>query len=270
VKEEHQMSQPPSTGYFRNGLPYNRVGGGPRTLVIFQGLVFENKPLSSSMTRLYSRYYKYLAADFTTYIVLRRPGLPTDYSLQNMADDYATMIQEEFGEPVDVIGVSTGGSIVQHFAADHPDLVRKLVIHSSAYTLSESTKSMQLRVGSLARQRQWRAAYATMLSPMRYPKPVIWIGSLLAGMFGAPEDPSDLVVTIEAEDRFNFKDRLHQITAPTLVVAGEEDPFYSPALFRETAAGIPNAKLCLYPNMGHPAGGKQFQRDVLAFLREEA
>jgi pimeloyl-ACP methyl ester carboxylesterase len=107
-----------------------------------------------------------------------------------------------------------------------------------------------------------------MLSPTRYPRPVIWIGSFLAGMFGAPEDPSDVVVTIEAEDRFNFKDRLHEITATTLVVAGEEDPFYGPTLFRETAAGIPNARLILYPGMGHPASGKQFRQDVLAFLRE--
>jgi len=262
------MTQSKSAGYFRNGLPYNRIGAGPRTLVIFQGLVFENKPLPASMTWLYSRYYKYLEKDFTTYIVLRKPGLPADYSLQNMADDYAAMIQEEFGKPVDIIGVSTGGSIAHYFAADHPDLVRKLVIHSSAYKLSDLTRNIQKRVGDLARQRQWRAAYAAMLSPTRYPRPVIWIGSFLASMFGAPEDPSDVVVTIETEDRFNFKDRLHEITATTLVVAGEEDPFYSPTLFRETAAGIPNARLILYPGMGHPASGKQFRRDVLAFLRE--
>jgi pimeloyl-ACP methyl ester carboxylesterase len=264
------MSQTPTTGYFRSGLPYNRVGSGPRTLVIFQGLVFENKPLPASMTWLYSRYYKYLEEKFTTYIVLRKPGLPAEYSLQNMADDYATMIQEEFGEPVDVSGVSTGGSIAQHFAADHPDLVRDLIIHSSAYTLSDLARSIQKRVGDLACQRQWRAAYATMLSPTRYPRLVIWIGSFLAGMIGAPKDPSDVVVTIEAEDKFNFKDRLHEITAPTLVVAGEEDPYYSPTLFRETAAGIPNARLILYPGRGHPASGKQFRQDVLAFLRENA
>ncbi len=73
----------------------------------------------------------------------------------------------------------------------------------------------------------------------------------------------------EAEDAHNFRDRLAQITAPTLLVAGDQDPFYTPTQFRETAAGIPDARLCLYPNMGHPASGKQFQRDVLAFLKED-
>jgi hypothetical protein len=95
-------------GYFHNGIPYNQVGHGSRILVIFQGLLFENKPLPSFMTPLYDRYYQYLAEDYTTYIILRRPGMPDGYSLQNMADDYAAMIKEEFEQPVDVIGISTG------------------------------------------------------------------------------------------------------------------------------------------------------------------
>jgi hypothetical protein len=45
-------------------------------------------------------------------------------------------------------------------------------------------------------------------------------------------------------------------------------PFYTPALFRETAAGIPHARLVLYEKMRHPAIGKQFEREVLAFLKE--
>lgn len=36
----------------------------------------------------------------------------------------------------------------------------------------------------------------------------------------------------------------------------------------QPAAGIPNAQLILYPGMGHPASGKQFRQDLLAFLRE--
>lgn len=41
-----------TTGYFRSGLPYNRLGHGPRILVVFQGLLFENKPLTGLSARL--------------------------------------------------------------------------------------------------------------------------------------------------------------------------------------------------------------------------
>jgi pimeloyl-ACP methyl ester carboxylesterase len=85
---------------------------------------------------------------------------------------------------------------------------------------------------------------------------------------GAPDDPSDFVRTIEAEDAFDFHDRLGEITAPTLVVAGAEDPGYSPELFARTAHAIPNGRLVLYPGMGHPARGPRFARDLLAFLDE--
>ncbi len=56
--------------------------------------------------------------------------------------------------------------------------------------------------------------------------------------------------------------------APTLVVAGDKDPFYTEALFRETAEGIPHARLILYKGMGHPAAGKQFEQDVLNSLKK--
>ena len=96
--------------------------------------------------------------------------------------------------------------------------------------------------------------------------PMAALGAFLMGTLGAPKDPSDLVTVIEAEDKHAFKNRLLEIKAPTLVIAGDRDPFYSESLFRETAAGIPNARLVLYTGVGHPAGGKRFGRDVRAFL----
>jgi pimeloyl-ACP methyl ester carboxylesterase len=265
----------PTAGYFRGGLPYNRSGHGPHPLVVFQGLLPENKPQPGLMVRLF-RFYKFLEEEYTVYEVLRRPGMPRGYTMKDMADDYASMIREEFGGPIDVIGVSTGGSIAQHFAADHPDLVRRLVIHSSAYALSDEARRWQMRVAHLAQQRRWVRASAVMLRPlfpdqglMKYLSvPIVWLASLLLGLLAAPKDLSDLVVTVEAEDTHDFKDHLGEISAPTLVVAGDRDPFYTETLFRETAEGIPNARLILYPGMGHPASGKQFGRDVLAFLQE--
>jgi pimeloyl-ACP methyl ester carboxylesterase len=252
-------------------MPYNRLGHGPRPLVVIQGLMFENKP----QPRIAHGMYRFLEDDYTVYSVLRKPRMPRGYTLKDMAADYAVMIREEFGSLLDVIGISSGGSIVQHFAADHPDLVRRLVIHSSAYVLSDTAKQLQLTLGQLAQRRQWRKAWALLMNsvlPQRGIKkilswPVVWLLAPLMALT-APQDPTDLIITIEAEDVHNFKDRLNQITAPTLIVAGEQDPFYTPALFRETAAGIPNARLCLYADTGHPASGKQFRQDVLAFLRE--
>lgn len=258
----------PGAGYFRCGLPYNRLGHGPRSLVIFQGLMFENKPQS----RLAAWGYDFLAQDYTVYIVLRKPRLPAGYTLADMAGDYATMIREEFGGPVDVLGVSTGASIALHFAADHPELVRRLVIHSGAYTLSEPARQAQRETAQLAQAGRWRAAWVRLLGFMLPPGPVFGLLTRFSALLlslDRPKSAVDLAVTVEAEGRFNFRDRLAEITAPTLVVAGEQDPFYTPALFQETAAGIPNARLILYARMRHPAGGKQFARDVSAFLREQ-
>jgi pimeloyl-ACP methyl ester carboxylesterase len=261
----------PSSGYFRNGLPYNRAGHGPNPLVIFQGLMFENKP-QTGMTFGYG----FLKKDYTLYAVLRKPGLLSGYTLKDMADDYAEMVCQEFGGPVDVIGVSTGGSLAQHFAADHPDLLRRLVIHSSAHTLGEAGRQIQLEIGHLAKQgrvtQAWQAMIRFILPSAGIWRPLnpslAWIAARLLSL-GKTPDLSDLVITIEAEDQHAFKDRLSEIKATTLVIAGTDDPFYTPALFRETAAGIPHARLALYEKMRHPATGKQFEREVLAFLKEK-
>jgi pimeloyl-ACP methyl ester carboxylesterase len=174
---------------------------------------------------------------------------------------------------VDVIGLSTGGSIAQHFAADHPELVQRLILHSTAYRLSDSARALQLELARLARDEKWFRANVLLFGvslPARgiwavLARPLIWLGAGLMTL-NAPEDPYDLVVTIMAEDVFNFKGRLGEIAAPTLVAGGTADPFYSPALFRETAAGIPDARLGLYAGAAHPAAGSAFEADVRAFL----
>ena len=260
-----------TTGRLGKGLPYVRFGIGPRPLVVFAGLGAENT-VSPTMARM---MYRFLGEAYTVYLVTRRPGLPEGFTLADMADDYATMITEEFDGPVDVIGVSTGGSIALHFGADHPDLVRRLVLHSGAHTLNDDAKRLQLEFARLGGLGRWQAAFA-LLSRMMLPRsgPLKVLGRPLAQVAGwlmsrrPPKDASDLVVTVQAEDALAFRDRLPEIRVPTLVAGGTEDPFYSAGLFRETAAGIPGARLALYQGMGHPAHGKQFRRDVLAFLAE--
>jgi pimeloyl-ACP methyl ester carboxylesterase len=240
---------------------------------VLQGLLFENKPLDRFSARFVLGSYTKLADRFTTYLVTRKPGLPAGYSMADIAADHAAMIEEEFGGQVDVVGTSTGGSIALQLAADRPDLVRTLVIHSSACRLGPLGKDLQLLVAELAARGDWRSVSTLMMEAViprhgpwrRLARPLVWVGGRFMSL-GKPKSASDYVITIEAEDRFDLKDRLGEIAAPTLVIAGSADPFYSPALFRETAAGIPNARLVLYEGMGHPASGERFRRDLHAFL----
>jgi pimeloyl-ACP methyl ester carboxylesterase len=78
-------------------------------------------------------------------------------------------------------------------------------------------------------------------------------------------------VTVAAEDSFDASPQLHRIPAPTLLVAGGRDRFYSLELFRETAERIPKAHLRLYQGKGH-AGvltHKPAIRETVDFLRAE-
>jgi pimeloyl-ACP methyl ester carboxylesterase len=241
---------------------------------VFEGLNFENKPPSGLQLRWVAGDFKEFAKAYRVYSVGRKPNLPQGYTTRDMANDYAEMIRHELDHPVDVLGLSTGGTIAQYFALDHPDLVRRLVLASTGYRLSETGKQLQLYVGDMARQRKWRKALPAMLEGLypqggglkkRFFKFMMWI----MATFAAPKDPSDVVVTIEAEDNHNFLDLLSQIKVPTLVIGGVDDYFYP---IKETADGIPNAKLILYENYGHNAwmdNRKTFHKDVMDFLNAE-
>lgn len=261
-----------AAGLTSDGLPYNRRGTGSRTAVIFPGLSFENRPLKGMEIGATFGFFKTLLPEYTLYALGRKQGLPAGYTMADMAADYAAAIAHEFAGPVDVIGTSTGGSLALQFAADHSDLVRRLVVHSAAYRLGPAGREAQLRVRDFVRDRRWREAWAELLGftlgPSWYRGPAVMMGSVLMAR-SAPDDPSDLVVTIEAEDAFDLHDGLAGISAPTLVIAGAVDPFCTEELFRETAREIPGAKLVLYAGMGHPAKGKPFGRELREFLLGE-
>jgi pimeloyl-ACP methyl ester carboxylesterase len=257
------------TGYSKNGLPYFRIGGGPRSLVIFGGLSFKHQALSGLAVWGTSWRYRHFAKKFTTYYIGRKPGLPVGYSIQNMSEDYVVMVKNEITAPVDLMGISTGGPIAQQFAADHPELVHRLVLAMTGYHLIERGAGMQRKLIDLTLQGKWRAAAAVQAGiTSGLVKPVATIVFWLLGkvVFENPHDPADGVAELEAEDKFDFTDRLAEIKAPTLVIGGDKDCFYP---IPETAKRIPSAKLILYKNTGHTAMLKpHFNRDVMNFLTQ--
>jgi pimeloyl-ACP methyl ester carboxylesterase len=258
-------------GSLHGGLPYLAVGQGP-PLVVFSGLTAEHANPTGLARRLQLQMLKPMARHFTVYAVNRKPGLPAGTTIKDLAGHYAEAIAHEFPGPVSVQGISTGGSIAQQFAVDHPQLVHRLVLAATACRLSPHGRAVQRRFAELIRDGRPRRAYAALGPALAATAAGGRTYAALMWLFGssqAPDDSSDMLLTVVAEDVFDAAPELHRITAPTLLVVGGRDRYYSPELFRETAERIPNARLALYHDKGH-AGvlthGPAI-REIVDFLR---
>ena len=265
-----------ASGYLATGHAFDRRGMGSRQVVVLQGLTLDCRPLGRWAGFMLGAY-RPLERDCTITLVNRRPGIAAGTTIADLAGDAAAMIRSTFGGPVDLVGTSTGGSVALQLAIDHPDVVRRLVVHSAAYTLGPEGRRIQRLAAECARGGDWRAVARLMMEwarPRRGMARLVFplvmpVGTVVLAA-GHPRDPSDFIALIEAEDVFDCRDGLGRIQAPSLVAAGMDDPGYTPQLFRDTAAGIPAARLALYEKMGHPASGPRFRADLARFLLGDA
>jgi pimeloyl-ACP methyl ester carboxylesterase len=256
------------------GLPLLSFGEGP-PLAVFPGLGMSNANPSGIQRFGEVRLLSPLAQAFTVHRIGRRVGLEQGTTMADLAEDYAGAIEEGFGGPVDVLGISTGGSVALQLAADRTDLVRKLVVAGAACRLSEHGREFQRQSARLAAAGDRRGLSRMQAADVADSPLGRRVAGGLLGLLGPlfirrAWDASDMIATIWAEDAFDLRGRLGQISAPTLVVGGGRDRFYPRELFEETAEGIPNARLVVYEERAH--GGtfadRRFGRDVVAFLLE--
>ena len=229
-----------------------RLGQGP-PLVLAPGLSPEHANPTGVWRRLYISSAAPFAGHFTVYLVNRKIGLAPNSTMADIAADYARAIENDIGEPVMLHGSSTGGAVALQLAIDYPQVVRRLVLAPGACRLSPRGRQVQAELARLTKSGDLRRGWALMTGmlpakTLRYPaRGLGW----LTGPSFAAEDPSDMLITIEAEDAFDAEPDLHRVQAPTLVLGGTADQFYSEDLFRRTAAGIPNGRAVIFPGKGH-------------------
>jgi pimeloyl-ACP methyl ester carboxylesterase len=231
------------------------VTGAGAPLVLLPGLSPENGRPVGVIRAGEVQTMKMFASRFTTYWVGRPVGLQRGTTMADLTAVHARSLAEEFNEPVDVVGISTGGALAQQLAAEHPEVVRRLALISTGYRLGgygASTQRAMIEVAERGSPRHVMAAYAWDLVPPWRGRSAV---AALMYMFGLKLYPrarnvGDLHATLEAEDAFDLR-TLPTITAPTLIINGGKDRFYELEIIRETARLIPNSRLIVYPDRGH-------------------
>lgn len=65
------------------------------------------------------------------------------------------------------------------------------------------------------------------------------------------EEVADKIMVMEAEEHIDWAKRLPELRLPTLLVHGDQDPFYQTATMRYVHSLIPNSKLVEFQGSGH-------------------
>jgi pimeloyl-ACP methyl ester carboxylesterase len=255
-------------------LPYLAMGSGPPLLCI-AGLTPQAGVEAAGTERMNGSSLKPFAERRRALFVNRRQGLPRGMSMAEIAEEHADAISSLGDGPIEVVGISTGGSIAQQLAADHPDVVDRLLLLSTACRLGPEGRSLQRRVAARIRRGARRQALAVMVGGIVPPRrgripaaTLAWLAGprLLAG----GDDLADMATTIEAEDAFDLATCRSPIRAPTLILAGGADRFYSPELFAETARLIPGSRLRVFERRGHVTVARhpEWSREIERFIAE--
>ena len=198
------------------------------------------------------------------------PVVAGPYSVADMASDVLALL-DEFGiDRFAYAGVSLGGAIGQQLALDAPDRVERLIVMASAARFPDPASWKQ-------RAEQVRAEGTDFLLPSR-------VGAWVTNRFGRehPEQLERLLDMLRRTSRegyaaccetledFDVCNRLAEITAPTLVIAGADDPATPVDTVRAIADGIRGARFVVVDDASHLVNVEQpgtVTAEIRKFLR---
>jgi pimeloyl-ACP methyl ester carboxylesterase len=187
---------------------------------------------------------------------------PIPYHLDDMAKDAVGLLDTLGIDTAHIVGASMGGMIAQIVAAKFPERTRSLV-------------SIMSTTGKRGLPAAKPEAMGALMSPPPDTKRETLINRFVTtfGVIGSPgfkASPEELRSTAERQvDRVPYypqgiqrqlaaivcatprNDILKTVSAPSLVIHGEDDPLVPIDGGRDTAASIPGCKLITVPGMAH-------------------
>lgn len=182
---------------------------------------------------------------------------PGPYTVREMAEDVVRVLDEAGIERTHLLGVSLGGYIAQEVALSWPERIERLVLCStavggpSAVPMPESTQQVFATYPTMEREAGLRMFVENSLGERGVRELPELVEEIFRYRLGHAPTVEAWAAQAAAGATYVNDDRVAQISAPTLVIAGDADVVVDPRNARLLAAAIPGARLELVPDRGH-------------------
>ncbi len=187
----------------------------------------------------------------------RSPVPPGPYALDDLGADVVALLDRLEIARAHVVGVSLGGMTAMWLGIHAPERVDRLVLCCTSAKLGPPSGWAER--ARLVREHGTGAVAATVvarwLTPayaVTHPAEVARLRAMIAAT--PPEGYAGCCAAIEHMD---LEGDLHRIEAPTLVVAGADDPATPPDHAARIAARVPGARMAVVPHSAHLANLEQ-------------
>jgi pimeloyl-ACP methyl ester carboxylesterase len=211
--------------------------------------------------RHFSKYYRCITYNARGYPPSDIPADSKQYSQDRARDDIRSVLDGLKIDKAHVVGLSMGGFAVLHFGFTYPQRCRSLVIAGCGYGAAPNERAKFSEEAEAAAKRfedqpMATAAEAYALGPTRVQfqnkDPRGWreFADQLAQHSSAGSAATLRGVQKNRPSLFELVDKMRTITAPTLIMTGDEDwPCLEPGLLMKK--NIATAGLVVLPNSGH-------------------
>jgi pimeloyl-ACP methyl ester carboxylesterase len=181
-------------------------------------------------------------------------------------------------EDAHVVGLSFGGMVAQEIAIRHPARVRSLVLGATSaggelcVPPAPPVSEFLRRLHELPAEEGLWGSVPYLYAPRTRQRHAGRIGEDLARRASEPLHPGAFRAQQAAARAHDAAARLERITAPTLVIHGEEDRVLPPENGRRLAASIAGARLLTLRHAAHafPTDQPEIARELVSFVRAQS
>jgi pimeloyl-ACP methyl ester carboxylesterase len=229
---------------------WDEEGEGPPILLIM-GLSYPSAMWHRVRPAL-ARHYRTIAFDNRG--AGRSDSPPGPYSMKQMAEDAAAILDAAGVNRAHVYGVSMGGMIGQEFAQQCPQRVLSLILGCTSpggrnsVLAEQAARDLLMGRHTLPPEEAMQASVPYIYDPGTPRERIDEDLALRRQWFPRPES---YVAQLQAILGWESYDWLDQIQAPTLLIHGQSDRLVPARNSEIMAERIPGAKLVLLPHAGH-------------------